>query len=124
MADLPPIVGVAEAAEILSVGKQQISRLKRDGRMPSTVADLRATPVWLRADIEVMAGGGEADKASRIALLGLGEVSDRLGIDKSQIGRWRRKDRFPKPAYTLRATPLWRQETIAAYERERMAAAK
>lgn len=48
---LPSLVGVSEAAEILGVSKQRVSELHRDSRLPPTVADLAAGPVWVKNQI-------------------------------------------------------------------------
>ncbi len=45
------LVGLAEVAEILGTSRTQASRwVERDG--PEPVARLRATPVWMRPDVE------------------------------------------------------------------------
>lgn len=45
------IVGAAEAAEILGVKTPQISRWLKAGKMPESFQTLKATEVWLRADV-------------------------------------------------------------------------
>lgn len=53
---LPPLAGVAEAAETLGVSKQRIYQLASDNpRFPDPVLDLRMGPVWLKASIEAFA---------------------------------------------------------------------
>lgn len=49
------LVGAAEAAEILGVKVPQITRWRLAGKMPPHVEELKATFVWLRADVEAMA---------------------------------------------------------------------
>lgn len=46
------LVGSAEAAAILKVPVSSISRWDKAGKMPVAVAELKATKVWLRDDIE------------------------------------------------------------------------
>jgi hypothetical protein len=56
--DLPPmelsldLVGVAEAAELLGIGKAAFSERRRHKGFPKPAADLRCGLVWLRAQIE------------------------------------------------------------------------
>ena len=102
-------VGAAEAADILGVEVQRISRYTRQGRMPQPVVELAATPVWLAGDIEYMRDNGRPrDEASPpIELLGTCEAAETLGVHKSQVGRWLRSGVFPEPTARLRAGPLW-----------------
>jgi predicted DNA-binding transcriptional regulator AlpA len=51
------IVGAAEAAEILGVKTPQVSRWQKAGKMPEPLEELKATVVWLRADVEAKAAG-------------------------------------------------------------------
>jgi hypothetical protein len=46
------LVGVAEAAELLGIGKAAFAGRRRHRSFPKPVADLRCGPVWLRAQIE------------------------------------------------------------------------
>lgn len=48
------LVGSVEAAEILGVERTRIARYRKTGQMPEPVAQLRATAVWLRADVEAL----------------------------------------------------------------------
>jgi predicted DNA-binding transcriptional regulator AlpA len=50
-------------------------------------------------------------------LLGIGELTERLGKDSRTVGRWCRAGRFPAPVYvgTRRA---WRLEAVEAWEVE------
>lgn len=45
------IVGVAEAAEFLEVGKPKIWRLIEQGQMPASIASLRSGQVWIREEL-------------------------------------------------------------------------
>lgn len=53
--DKGELVGAAEAAEILETKVPQITRWKNSGVMPPAVDDLKATTVWLRADVKKLA---------------------------------------------------------------------
>lgn len=68
------IVGSAEAADILGVERTRIARYRRTGVMPTPWDELRATPVWLRRDVEKVAAkraehdaAAEAKRAEREA---------------------------------------------------------
>ena len=49
------LVGTVEASEILGVERTRIARYMRSDVMPKPIAKLRATSVWLRADVEALA---------------------------------------------------------------------
>ncbi len=118
----PALVGAAEAAEILGVRTLQVSRWRKAGRMPCVVALLASTPVWLRSDVVAMKDGRTLHPHRRpLPLAGLGEVAERLGRDKSQIGRWRRAGKFPEPAADLLAGPIWYLADVASFEDARAA---
>jgi predicted DNA-binding transcriptional regulator AlpA len=57
------LVGAVEASEILKVERTRIARYVKTGVMPKPVAKLRATSVWLRADVEELA---ERRKSGRL----------------------------------------------------------
>ena len=59
------IVGTAEAAEMLQVERPRIGRWIKRGVMPQTAAQLQATPVWYRKDIERMQEWVEANRRNR-----------------------------------------------------------
>jgi len=59
------IVGTAEAAEILGVERPRIGRWIKREVMPPTAAELSATPVWYRRDIEKMQPWVEAHRRTR-----------------------------------------------------------
>jgi hypothetical protein len=125
------IVGTQEAALVLNVEVGRVSRWKKDGKMPPLVADLGASPVWLRRDVERFAKAGHkwTFKPSKpLPIMGLQEVSDHLGISKRQITRLRARDAFPAPRLEKRpagepwtpgsglgATPIWLRADIDAY---------
>ena len=46
------LVGVAEAAELLGVSRQQVHRLARRPDFPAPVAQLKAGKIWRREDVE------------------------------------------------------------------------
>jgi hypothetical protein len=47
----PPLVGVAEVAEMLGVSKSRVSTLSRRDDIPAPVAHLAAGPVWRAGDL-------------------------------------------------------------------------
>lgn len=54
---VPPLVGVAEVAEMLGVTKQRVSALGREDRLPAPVARLASGPVWSAEGIEQFVTG-------------------------------------------------------------------
>ena len=48
---IPPLVGVAEVAEMLDVSKARVGELARDQRLPRAVARLAAGPVWVESEV-------------------------------------------------------------------------
>jgi hypothetical protein len=50
--NVPELVGAAEAAELLGVA---VSNLDRVANLPAPATTLRATRVWVKADIEALA---------------------------------------------------------------------
>lgn len=67
---LPDLVGVTEAAVILSLPKPRISRLREQGRMPEPAAVLSSGPVFIReevAELAVILQGEREERAARRA---------------------------------------------------------
>lgn len=126
--NVPDVVGTAEAAQILGVKPPMITRWRKSGRMPPPVAELAATVVWLKTDVQARSRGtGEFEKPDPVPFVGLSEVADMLKVDKSQVGRWRRTNVFPEPRVQLASGPLWFRSDIHRFtppaERRRKAAA-
>jgi len=46
---VPNLIGPGEIAEILQVHPGHVSRLRKQGRIPAPIAELKDGPVWLRA---------------------------------------------------------------------------
>lgn len=112
----PNVVGTAEAAEILGKVVQVVSRYAKEGRMPEPAAELAATPLWHRRQIERLAEGGKVSgKARPLDLVSTKEAAVILDVDRSQIGRWRRAEKFPEPCAVLSAGPLWWREQIVEF---------
>jgi hypothetical protein len=115
------VVGATEAAAILDVEVPRLTRWLKSGRLPAPAVKLAATPVWHRTFIEALAAGepvesdgGLIDAAGPL-IVSTSEAAALLGKDKSQIGRWRRADRFPRPALTLAAGPIWTREAVLGF---------
>lgn len=131
----PEVVGAQEAAQILGVEVGRISRWRKGGKMPPVAAQLKSGPLWHRRDVELLAKEGRwsGRRPRPVDALGLHEVSELLGgVDKSQIGRWRREGRFPepwldtrkkgtpwKPGRGLASTPLWDRRSVEAFAASR-----
>lgn len=59
------LVGTAEAAAMLNVERPRIGRWVSLGKLPPPIAELRATPVWLRSQIESKRGDVESRRKPR-----------------------------------------------------------
>ena len=46
------LAGTAEVAEVLQVTRRHAIRLTSEPGFPEPIARLRATPVWMRSDVE------------------------------------------------------------------------
>ena len=114
------LVGASEAAQILGVEVQRISRYRAQGRLPEPVATLAATPVWNAEDIKTLRERDEIEPVKPVALMGTSEAAAFLGVDKSQIGRWLRADVFPCPLVRLAAGPVWREADVTDFAEGRV----
>lgn len=61
------LVGTAEAAAILGVERPRIGRWRRKGLMPELAAEVSATPLWFRDDIEGMRPWVDSRRRSKAA---------------------------------------------------------
>jgi hypothetical protein len=118
------VVGAAEAALILDVELQRISRWRKSGKLPPPQQELAASPVWARAVIEALAQGRTIDPPVLPELTGTSEAAKLLGVDKSQIGRWRTKPSksgpvFPDPIVRIKAGPIWTRAAIEQFAEQR-----
>lgn len=129
----PDVVGLTEAAAILATNTPQVIRWRDAGKMPpSAVCDadgervtLASTSVWHASQVKAMAKGSPILDRPPLELVGLDAAARMLGLahNKSQIGRWRRAGRFPKPCKELAAGPLWWASDIREFAADREAAA-
>lgn len=55
--DRPPVVGVAEIAELLAVSQQRASQITALPDFPEPLGRLKSGPVWLRTSVEVFHRG-------------------------------------------------------------------
>jgi hypothetical protein len=60
---VPPLAGVAEAAEIMGWDKRRVITYIDRGHFPEPVASLAGGRVWLREDVEAYAAGWRARRA-------------------------------------------------------------
>lgn len=113
------LVGASEAADLLDVEVQRISRLQKQGRMPRPVAHLASTPVWAKEDI-LSLKEGRRGAVLPMPLLGTSEAAEALSVNKSQIGRWLRTGDFPAPTVRLAAGPVWTRQQIEDFRASRL----
>jgi electron transfer flavoprotein alpha/beta subunit len=65
---LPIVVGVTRAAEILGIPKPNVSRMRRQGRMPEPLEqDGPGAPVFVRSEVEALARELQAEREARAA---------------------------------------------------------
>ncbi len=116
----PVLVGASEAADLLGVEVQRIARYRNNGKMPTPVALLAATPVWRLDDVMAMKDGVSSEPSQPEALLGTSEAAKILGVNKSQVSRWLRKGKFPPPRARLAAGPVWTEKQIQFFRTTRV----
>ena len=51
-----------------------------------------------------------------IALLGMNELAERLGVNRSTLAVRRHRGQLPEPDTIVSGSPLWLTETIEAFE--------
>jgi hypothetical protein len=59
------LVGTAEAAEILRVERPRIAKWRRNGVIPTPLADTASGPIWLRSQIEAAVPEADARRRNR-----------------------------------------------------------
>ena len=62
---LPPLAGVAEAAEIMGWDKRRVITYIDRGHFPEPLASLAGGRVWLREDVEAYAAGWWARRGAK-----------------------------------------------------------
>lgn len=118
----PNVLGTAEAAAELGVEGTRFPRLLKAGRFPPPAANLGATPVWTRKQIDAYKRGEIIEDP--LPLLGTKEAASLLGVkSRSQISRWIRTGAFPAPCLRLKAGPVWWQSDIETFRDERVVTA-
>lgn len=68
--NVPPLVNVTAAAELLGVAKANIERLRQQGRMPEAIeveGGKRPTPVYVKSEVVELAGELKAERRERSA---------------------------------------------------------
>lgn len=119
----PDVVGTGEAAKILGVPVPVVNRKKNAGRMPPPAAVGAATMLWHRGDIAKMARSAGEWKGGRerpLDLVGTAEAAEIAGVNRSQIGRWVRKNPgFPSWAVRVAAGPFWWRQDIERFVAQR-----
>jgi predicted DNA-binding transcriptional regulator AlpA len=51
--------------------------------------------------------------------IGVSEAAEVLQVTKQRVGQLAKRDDFPEPVFTLRATPVWRESDIRKYALQR-----
>lgn len=50
-------------------------------------------------------------------IVGLGEIADRLNVNRATVDQWRSRHVLPPADWELQGGPVWRWETIALWAR-------
>jgi predicted DNA-binding transcriptional regulator AlpA len=56
-----------------------------------------------------------------VNLLGIAEIAARLGVPRATVAQWHVRGKLPEPDARLAMGPVWREQTIATWERKRAA---
>jgi hypothetical protein len=51
-------------------------------------------------------------------ILGIAEIGEWLGLKRQEIAQWKYLGKLPKPDYELKATPIWKKETLIKWKSE------
>jgi hypothetical protein len=57
-------------------------------------------------------------KAHNCDPVGLAEIDERLGVVHGTSRKWRSRNLFPEPDFTVSTYPAWKWETVEAWARE------
>jgi hypothetical protein len=120
-------MGTREVAEFLGVEPPRIGRwLKREAegkmkKLPTPVAILYMSPIWLTEQIEALKDGTppEKIKSPYLDLVGTGEAAEILDMKKDRIGAWQREGVMPPVVARLRSGPLWWRTDVRRLRPER-----
>ena len=120
-------MGTREVAEALGVEPPRIGRwLKREAegktkKLPTPVAVLAMSPIWLTEQIEALLDGVAPGKIKSplLDLVGTGEAAEILDMKKDRIGAWQREGAMPEAVARLRSGPLWWRTDVRRLRPER-----
>lgn len=120
------VVGAAETKDLLGVELQRITRWRREGKLPPPVSLLDCTPLWYREHIlQYKEGVRDFPPTPAVSpYLGTSEAAKMVGVDKSQLGRWRTKPPrhgppLPPPVKEVKAGPVWLRKDIKKFAADR-----
>jgi hypothetical protein len=55
--NFPDMLGTTEVTQVLGVTRQRLHELRASGRFPEPIAELAATPLWIRATVDSFLAG-------------------------------------------------------------------
>lgn len=54
----------------------------------------------------------------RLELVSQVEIAERLGVTVKAVEKWREREKFPPPEWTLAIGPVWRWSTVARWSQK------
>jgi hypothetical protein len=48
-------------------------------------------------------------------ILGTAEIGAWLGVTRQEVAQWKFQGKLPTPDYQLKATPVWKKETLSEW---------
>jgi len=45
-------------------------------------------------------------------IMGTAEIGQWLGVTRQEVAQWKFQGKLPEPDYQLKATPVWKKETL------------
>ena len=51
-------------------------------------------------------------------IMGTAEIGAWLGVTRQEVAQWKFQDKLPKPDFELKATPVWKLDTLLKWRKE------
>jgi|TARA_R100001082_G_C4308074_1_gene135521 hypothetical protein len=53
-----------------------------------------------------------------LEILGTAEIGEWLSVKRQEVAQWKFQGKLPEPDYNLRATPVWKRETLMNWKEQ------